>query len=229
MSRCNSLRELPLDVFVHIINQIPASRDSRGDSNVKILANCLQANSVLREAAILSSIWEPHYRTRYLHCSDAEESRRRKLCRGDWRLMYAERRRLDRIAVQLLDQMVNQRVGRYDHAKSLTEMSFDIWDVLELEAQCLFPEIFRERSSDNEVVVQPHATTRRFWAESMLQVIARTYAVRLWGRLVAPDSGFVSFEETLSALSCFFGKTPMEVRTTMLVTGVLNHVLTSLS
>lgn len=204
--------QFPLDIYVHILSQVPPSRSPHDDSGARTLANSLQANTVLREAASIASIWEPHYRLRYLHSIKDGEIRRKESNSGDWRLMYAERRRLDSRALELLEKIVRQRIDRYKYATTLTEMSFDVWDVLELESRCPVPGPFREEGFKDGVIL-PHALTRCYWARSVLEAISRSYAIDLWGKLITPgEIDLVSFEDAFSALSCFYAKPPSEVK-----------------
>lgn len=131
--------------------------------------------------------------------------------------MYAERRRLDNAALRLLDQIVEDRGARYEHARRLSRQGFDVWDVLELEATPveLFPsddDNGSEYQGDRRVFCR-RSLTRRYWAQSIIEVISRAYAIELWGKLVNLEEGreVVSFENTMTALSCFFGKSPKEV------------------
>lgn len=208
-----NLPSLPLDVYIQILSQLTVSRHPSHDVDVKTLARCSLVNSNLREAASLSTLWKPHYRARYLHSNIPDEIRRVEDANGDWRLLYAARRRLDAKALSILDAIVNSRRERCEHAKILAELAYDVWDVLDLQNLCAIPEFFRQTDSQNLLPVIPHAITRQFWARAMLQAIARGYAVRLWGRLLAPGgSQSASFEETFAALSCFFGKDPAKVQ-----------------
>jgi F-box protein 21 len=200
---------LHLDIYVHILNQLEVSRTT--DESVKVLANCLQTSSTLREAAILSSIWKPHYNSRYRYCDAEREARRKEDNCGDWRLMYAERRRLDRCVLCLTDEIVHERIGRGERAKLLNSAyGFDAWDVLELEARRPVPDPFQEH--DENVTAPPQTITRRFWAKQVLGVIARHHALSLWGRLInSRDNDALSFEDSISALSSFFGHPVAEV------------------
>ena len=203
---------LSMDVYVYILNQLPVGVDG-DDSSTKVLSNCCQANSQIREAALLSSIWEPHYRARYTFSVSEREFARKEKYGDDWRLMFYDRRRLDRLAVTLLDGIIEKRSDRTSRARKLCMLSLDIWNALDCETQCAVPEIFRKHS-DRTVADTPatYALTRRYWAKEMQGVIARHNSIGLWAhlRLQDPDN-VLSFEEVLAGISTFFGHEPSQV------------------
>ncbi|KAJ6519994.1 YccV-like-domain-containing protein [Mycena sanguinolenta] len=192
---------LSLDLYVSVLERVPAHRtDSDG---VLTLVNCLQTgNSELREAALVGTLWKSHYLVRYMHSEEDSESRLRARFNSNWRLMYVERQRQDNNALRLLEQIVLHREGRYHRAATLASISFDIWDALEI--QCL-PDNARATAA-------PYALTRRFWAEAILETISRRFAILQWGRLINETENSVSFVEAFSSLSCFFGRSPLEMQ-----------------
>ncbi|KAF7339324.1 F-box domain-containing protein [Mycena sanguinolenta] len=195
---------LSLDLYVLVLQQIPAHRtESEG---VLTLVNCLQAgNSELREAALLGTLWKSHYQVRYLHSEQDSESRLRARCNSNWRLMYAERRRQDNVALGFLEEILLHREGRYQIAATLASMSMDIWDALEISIAV--PTLF----GGTVASAAPYALTRQYWAEAILETISRRFAILQWGRLINETGGSVSFVEAFSSLSCFFGKPPLEM------------------
>ncbi|ESK90899.1 f-box domain-containing protein [Moniliophthora roreri MCA 2997] len=199
------LPQLPLDCLIHILSQLSASRDAEGESSIRTFANCSLTNSLFRQAATISRLWEPHYKVRYRQCNvENEEQRKDKLQENFW-LMYGERRKLDRTALGYLDKIVADRVGRYEWAKELCRMNFEIWDVLDLEAEAMKGTL--QYYSDEK---PKPSITRYYWTRAILREITRCYAVRLWARIPEKE---VSFVEGYSALSCFFGKLPDEMKT----------------
>ncbi|KAF7347690.1 F-box domain-containing protein [Mycena venus] len=205
---------LPLDLYVSVLEQLEAHRTE--PDAVLTLVSCLQTNSELREAALVGALWESHYRVRYLHTEEHDsESRLKARCNSNWRLMYAERRRQDKVALGLLDEMTLHREGRYKIAATLTSMSFDIWDALEIQGSLSVPTLFGGSAA---ATAAPYALTRRFWAEAILDAISRRFAVLQWGRLTE-DTASVSFVDAFSSLSCFFGKPPQEMHAHLLALG----------
>ncbi|KAJ6575292.1 YccV-like-domain-containing protein [Mycena capillaripes] len=209
--------DLPLDLYVAVLERLPPHRTET--DGVFTLVNCLQANSQLREAALVGALWAPHYRARYLHSEQESESRLKDRCGSNWRLMYAERRRQDRVALGQLDEMVSQREGRYRHAATLASASFDIWDALEIQCTLSIPTMFDGNAT---TPTKPYALTRRFWAEAVLSTISRRFAILQWGHLanMEPGSGnTLSFVDAFSSLSCFFGKPPQEIQSHLIALG----------
>ncbi|KAJ7207393.1 hypothetical protein B0H12DRAFT_1158814 [Mycena haematopus] len=206
---------LSLDLYVSVLQQIPAHRtDSEG---VVTLVNCLQANTELREAALVGTLWKPHYCVRYTHSDQDSESRLNARYNSNWRLMYAERRRQDMVALGLLDKITLHREGRYPLAATLTSMSFDIWDALEIQCSLPVPTPFGGNAA--AATAAPYALTRRFWAEAMLETISRRFAILQWGRLINEPENSVSFVDVFSSLSCFFGKPPQEMQSYLFALG----------
>ncbi|KAH7880933.1 uncharacterized protein C8R40DRAFT_1075859 [Lentinula edodes] len=198
---------LPLDVLVHILYQIPPSRDLDSIS-VRTLVQCSLTNTLFREAAAIPALWQQHYQVRYIHANEASEGQRKAETNGNWKLMYAARRMVDMEVLKHLDSIVMKRVGRYDHASALTKFLFDAWDVLEIEIGTVDPS---EHLEIHEVgVAHSLSATRVYWASELLTSIGRTHAVGLWSSLRS-DNNSVSFVQAFSSISCFFGKHPDEI------------------
>ncbi|KAJ4485027.1 Hemimethylated DNA-binding protein YccV like-domain-containing protein [Lentinula edodes] len=198
---------LPLDVLVHILYQIPPSRDLDSIS-VRTIVQCSLTNTLFREAAAIPALWQQHYQVRYFHANEASEGQRKAETNGNWKLMYAARRMIDMKVLKHLDSIVMKRVGRYDHANALTKFLFDAWDVLEIEtgmvdsSRHLKIREFGERHS--------LSATRVYWASAVLASIGQTYAVGLWSSLRLGNNS-VPFVQAFSSISCFFGKHPDEI------------------
>ncbi|KAF8216042.1 hypothetical protein K438DRAFT_1799973 [Mycena galopus ATCC 62051] len=198
---------LSLDLYVSVLEFVPAHRTD--ELGVRTLLSCLKANTQLREAALVGALWRPHYLARYLHSETDSETRLKARCNSNWRLMYAERRQQDRIALGLLDEITFRREGRYPLAATLASMSFDIWDALEIQCSLPVPALF---GGSTTARAASYALTRRFWAESILSAISRRFAIAQWGRLTNETGNSVSFVDAFSSLSCFFGKPPHEMQ-----------------
>lgn len=204
---------LPLDVLIKILSFLPASR-ARFDDGFLTLVSFLRSSHLLREAAFVSSNWKVHYETRYEHCDERKEVARREAAGNNWRKMYLQRRQLDCLALQYLDKIVMERVGRKETAEALFQLSMDVWDGLELESQCPIPELFADTAdSFTGLRIPHHAITRRYWARLMLDTISRGHAIDLWRTFwtVPSSSETPSFELTISSLSCFFGQSEKRV------------------
>jgi F-box protein 21 len=203
-----ALKELPFDVYVQILKQLPISAHSV--EGPRTLAACLQANSLLRSAASIATLWEPHYRVRYTFSLPASELSRKRALGDDWKSLYMERVRLDRQVIKILDDIVMERDGRLERAREVTStLSYDVWNALAAEAQCPIPEPFRGVCDSNEGQIPRHAIPRRFWARSLLGTIARSHAVRTWRE--ARDKDADTLETAIACLSSYFAYPPMEV------------------
>lgn len=206
-----ALKELPFDVYVQILRQLPISAHS--DEGPRTLAACLHANYILRSAASIATLWEPHYRVRYTVSLPATELSRQLALGDDWRALYMERVRLDRQAIKILDDIIMERDGRLERAREVTStFSYDVWNALATEAQCPIPEPFRSICDSDEDEVPRHALPRRFWARCLLGTIARNHAVRTWCRIRnKEDDDADTVETAIACLSSYFAHPPMEV------------------
>lgn len=201
---------LPYDIYLQILEQLIPSTDS--DESILVLISCLKASASLRTAASVSRLWEPHYRVRYTICDPAKEQSRRQSTGGDWRLMYLERRQIDLKTLDILFKIVTERgSGRLERAREVNTMfSFDAWNVLEIAANYPLPETFCESGAPGKRPVPPHAVPIRFWAQMLLGAIARSDAVRTWGRLISNDTP-QTLELSFACLSSFFAYPPMKI------------------
>jgi F-box protein 21 len=93
---------LSLDVFNHTLCQLAPAR-TPDHVAMNVLMSFRQTSSLLREAASVLTIWEPHYKAKYIHCVQDRELKRQESYRDDYTLMYFERRRMDIVAVQIID------------------------------------------------------------------------------------------------------------------------------
>lgn len=204
---------LPLDIYINILCLLLPSRTSR-DASVTTLISCLQANTVIREAALLSFIWEIHYQVYYTYSDKAKEATRQENFGHHYRLMYFERGRLDRHAMSLLEEISTRRSGRCRHAVELSRMGLDVYDILDLESHCFVPSILRGIVPEVQVNISLHEVTRSFWARHIGTIILREYAVDLWKVAYANrlENDATDFEEALVGLSCFFGIPTVKVQ-----------------
>lgn len=127
------------EIYEHILTQLPVYEGCGTglDTSTRALAQFSAANSTLRGIACLSHIWKPHYQARWSH-SRSKERVSLALYGGDYRLMYIDRRRRDKRALEALERVVENRSER--HALSLElvdELGADVWDVLEANREDL--------------------------------------------------------------------------------------------
>ncbi|THH02586.1 hypothetical protein EW026_g306 [Hermanssonia centrifuga] len=201
---------LPVEIYIEILKVLPTSKSDPAEHT---LLSCLQASSVTRTAALCSVCWKTPYDVRYTHCVCENEKKRKEASGGDWRLMYIERRRLDRRALRLLDEIREERSGRHERVRCFTQYSFDVWDALKLESELNVPNYFGGLSEGPlPVNVPADALPRRYWAQAVLGVISRHSTLkRLAQVFTSPEGKNTSFEEALGALSSFFDVSPKEV------------------
>jgi F-box protein 21 len=197
------LPQLPLDVLVNVLACLPPVR-GRCDQSTLTLAACLRTTT-LREAATIPALWKSHYQTRYKHC-DAERERTRREMFGsqspNWHLLYATRRRIDKVAIEHLDDLLHNRRALRRTGECILHFSMDVWDVLEIEAQF----------SDAEESIPQHAFTRRFWANALLKSLTKSCALLVWSKFWLKNSPDPTFEDTMNSLSGFFGYPKERVR-----------------
>ncbi|KAF5368433.1 hypothetical protein D9758_002258 [Tetrapyrgos nigripes] len=205
--RLEMFPQLPLDILIVILEQLPASRDIEGEISAQVLGRCAQANDLFRDAAYTLGLWESHYNARYHYSDESAELQRQTQFGNNYRLRYIARRTIDRRCLDCLDKIVEERRGRYDHATTIARMCLDAWDVLDIEMRrCNRPLVFCRPDEKLDATL-----TREYWAGTMIKAILRTHAVRLWSNIVLQGSDTVSFVDALSAISCFVGKGPKEV------------------
>ncbi|TCD62407.1 hypothetical protein EIP91_006935 [Steccherinum ochraceum] len=206
---------LPSDIYLEILKVLPASRED--ESSIKTLVSCLSTNSIVRTAALSPLVWVHHYRARYIHSIDINEVERKLRTSGDWRLLYIERRWLDRRALLLADEIRMNATGRHEKAREFArELSLDVFDALRLESRLPLPSCLEKEGED----IQPDRADedilpRRFWAQSILGMIARYEATDVWERvfMARADDPPVPFVEALSSFSAVFDASMQEVKT----------------
>jgi F-box protein 21 len=203
---------LPFDLLVSTLNQLPVSRHD--ESSVQTLVSCLAVSSHFRAVASLSHLWEPHYRARYRHCIADKERQRFELHKGNYYLMYRERRELDNRAIDILNSVIFSRTERQSKACALPDLSYDVWDALEAEKHQPIPVVlhpnYEEEDSEDDPRIRPHAITRIFWAKMCQGVISKRHAISLWSKVhsqrhEAMPPSRPSLEEAFAGLSEFFG------------------------
>ncbi|KAL4070645.1 YccV-like-domain-containing protein [Scleroderma citrinum] len=208
------LQQLPLDVYIHILSQIPVSASS--DDGPKTLITCSEVNTTLRVAASLPSVWEPHYRAKYTICDPARETYRKLVLGNDWKAHFLSRLRIDKQAIIAIDLLVAERAGRPELARRASAiLSFDGWNALEAETRCNPPEPLELDESTNREPCSDilcHALPRRYWAQCLLGAISRSHAIKAWGAIKSnPEDQPESLELAIACLSSFFVYPPTKI------------------
>ena len=199
------LPNLPVEVHSEILKHIPTT----GDTGIKILLTFQQCNTLLQAAALAPEVWEPHYRTRYMHFVESNELERRIVTGGNWRELYIQRRRLDQTALRLLDEIRKEPRDRLQKGSFIADLSFDVWDALRLESKIPIPNCF-QRAGQGDDGVPKDALPRRFWSNVLLGVIARRQTIGLWHRAFRRNEE-ITFEVALASLSSMFDVSIKEV------------------
>ncbi|KAI0719980.1 hypothetical protein C8T65DRAFT_706004 [Cerioporus squamosus] len=201
---------LPVELLTDILKQLPG----RDPSILRTILSFLSANSVARAAALDNALWKHLYQGRYRHSDAQAQEERHARLQGDWRLMYIERYKLDRVALQLVDHIRTHPTDRDAPANRIAaELSAaGIWDALEYETQVPVPRAFRDPEVDDMTEEPtPHALPRRFWAKATLGALARKEAVETWCRLLEDTEYAGGFEDMLKGLSAFTDVSPSQV------------------
>lgn len=200
---------LPVELYVQCLEQLPG----REPSSLQAVVSFLSANSVTRVAALDKPVWANLYRSRYTHNVAEREEERLTRHAGDWQMIFIERYKLDRAALDLVDCIRTRPEEREVASHRLAlDFSWDVWDALELESQVPIPRTFRDPAGENTPYQgpAPHALPRRFWATASLGAIARHHAVKSWARILNKDQE-CTFEDVLTGLSAFMDVSPYHV------------------
>ncbi|TFK90805.1 hypothetical protein K466DRAFT_644260 [Polyporus arcularius HHB13444] len=205
---------LPVELLTDILKQLPG----RDPSSLKTVVSFLSANSVARAAALDNALWKHLYQGRYRHNDAQAEEERHARLQGDWRLMYIERFKLDRVALHLVDHIRTHPTDRDAPASSIAtyHSAVGIRDALQYETQLPIPRAFRDPEVDDMTEEPvPQALPRRFWTKATLGALARKEAVETWCRLQLDDTGGPGlaggFEDMLKGLSAFTDVAPSQV------------------
>ena len=207
---------LPTELCIRILSELPTTADG-----VNILARCaMTGKSTLHAASLEPRLWKPHYEHRYVHSDHEKELERRTRLKEDWRQLYGERRRLDRVALENLKALeICPPEARITCARQLMELGMDIWDALSSEAHRPLPTLFHDEDDVVKVMGGSPLTnlTRKYWASEIRRLITRRHAIDRWAslsRFISRDLGGepVSFEEAFASLSSFHGILPDGVR-----------------
>jgi len=187
---------LPLDVLIEVFAHL---------QDPESLQSCTKVSSLFREASCLENTWEGLYKSCYFHCNEQLEQERKLRHQTSWRMLFLERRSIDKHALALLERVVNERVDRYSAARPLYHLGFDVWDILQTKGNCRIPPILA--TSTHEGHAMSHAMTYNYWAKQFLQGISRAYTVRQWGQ-VNTSNDITRYVDTYSTISCFRGNSP---------------------
>ena len=218
---------MPVELYIQCLAQLPG----REPSSLKTVVSLLSANSITRAAALDKPVWRNLYRSRYTHNVPEHEEKRLARYAGDWQMIFIERYKLDRAALELVDCIRTHPEERDILSRRLVlEFSWDVWDALELETQVPIPHVFRDLAEEDPPAAvphqepAPHALPRRFWARASLGAMARYHAVKSWTRILKKDEG-CTFEDVLTGLSAFMDVSPCRVSDVIIVLQVVMRLI----
>jgi F-box protein 21 len=216
----------PVEIYHHILAQLPPLRHS--DSSVCTLTKCSEANSTLRYASTSGALWWPHYRIRYRHSDGRKEEGRKSRSGSDWRVLYAERRRLES---QALDTMKNIILGKTETfyaargeeeehdghpapwlqavGKSTVQLGMDVYDLLDV-LQKTAPGRLKGAPEEAELGYEDPTSPWESWAMYLKGLVLRHDAIDGWIRM-KDNPEEMTFERALAGLSAFYGVSYTEV------------------
>ena len=216
----------PVEIYHHILAQFPPLRDS--DSAVYTFINCSEANSILRYVSTSPALWWPHYQIRYKHSDEWKEEERRSRTGSDWMVLYAERRRLESQAVDVMRNIILGNTesvypaGREEEehdghptpwlqavGKSTVQLGMDIYDLLDV-LQRTAPHRHKGAPEEAELGYGDPTSPWKSWAMYLKGLVLRHDAISRWIRM-KDNPGEMTFERALAGLSAFYGVSYTEV------------------
>lgn len=202
--------EFPAELWYLILSHLPTATQLDNTTPLTLINIALSCR-FLREIALESSLWEPHYKSRWLRSESHEEIGRHQRFGSDFQLMFAERQRLDRRAHTYLTEVVEAReLNERQRPASLlaSQLGYDVLDTLNLISEAN-PEKLCNISVDQESAND--TLSRQFWAIESKNLILRHIGVSKWTRLNLSSDAQCSLEDALSVLSTFVGGDLFEV------------------
>lgn len=203
-----AIPQLPLDILVCILSHLPPER-TRADYSARTLARFSTCCRLFNDAASIPTLWEPHYRTRFIQCHAENEEDRRNRLNSDWKLMYVERKHLEEQALAIIRLLVRERRRRRQAVQDIVNLSMDVWDVLSLERDCPLPPSFQTKHQwePDHGKLPEHPLNWRYWSGKAIQILTRNYATHELAKLREGDERTqpLRFHDSMNLLSCFFG------------------------
>ncbi|KAK4497463.1 hypothetical protein PRZ48_011914 [Zasmidium cellare] len=177
----NRLFELPDELLEAIVSYLPPT------ATLSFGTTSRRANKITYEPLV----WRRHCRNtwRYWEKSHVLEERLElPPTRTKWRQLFNERRRIDREAQELFDQMLTTQQWRFERMEKIASWGYDVKDLL-LQLRDATPD-------DAEDVL-----CRRYYANAILGQVHRATALEKWTRLQKRQ--MVRLEEILGAYDLF--------------------------
>ena len=216
----------PVEIYRHILAQLPPLRDS--DSSVHTIIRCSEASSILRYVSTSAALWWPHYRIRYRHSDEWREEGRKSKTGSDWRVRYAERRRLESQALDIMKNIILGNTESFRPAgeedkehgghpvpwlqvvgKSMVRLGMDIYDLLDV-LQRTAPRRLKGAPEEAELAHRHPTSPWESWAMYLKGLVLRHDTINGWIRMKG-NPGEMTFERALAGLSAFYGVSYTEV------------------
>lgn len=175
------VRNLPDELIEAIVFYLPP------DATLAFGTTCKQINKIADEHLV----WRRHCTQTWRYWEAKHELRERLQlppAQTKWRQLYNERRRADKKAMEIFEQVVSAQQHRIERMEEVSKMGYDVKDIL-LKV--------RDRTPDDAEDV----LARRYWADALLSQIHRHTAVEKWSRLQKRQ--MVRLEEVLGSYDLF--------------------------
>ena len=181
---------LPSDVLRIVLRSLDASRES-----ARAIARFGQCSRACHALASHRDVWTPAFSARF------RRHRSPPSADADLSLLYGQRDRADAEALALLDETIEQPVGRLVRMARLSELGLDVVeavrDVYHAMSALLVDEPGMGRPAD--------WLARLYWAREIAFGIDRRHAVERWRRAATQLNDDVGFEEGLALFSVWRG------------------------
>lgn len=175
------LRDLPDELLEAIVFYLPP------DATLAFGGTCRRSNKVAYEHLV----WRRHCMQtwRYWEAKhDLQEILQQPPARTKWRHLYNERRRTDKQAMEIFEELLKTQQKRIERMEEISKMGYDVKDLL-------------MRVRDGTPDDAEDVLARRYWAGAILAQIHRTTAVEKWSRVHKRQ--MVRLEEVLGSYDLF--------------------------
>ncbi|KAK5126437.1 hypothetical protein LTR85_010673 [Meristemomyces frigidus] len=172
---------LPDELLEAIVFYLPPA------ATLAFSSTCKRSNKITYEPLV----WRRHCMQEWRYWEPRHELKdklRLPPVQTKWRLLFNERRRIDKEALDLFDALLLEQKGRVDRMEKVAAMAYDVKDLMLRQRD--------ETRDDAEDVL-----ARRYHANAVLGQIHRATALDKWGRLQRRQ--MVRLEEVLGAYDLF--------------------------
>lgn len=174
-------QRLPDELLEAIVFYLPP------DATLAFGGTCKRSNKIACEHLV----WRRHCMQAWRYWQPEHELRELLLqppAQTKWRHLYNERRRTDKLAMDIFDELLKTQQKRIERMEKISGMGYDVKDLL-----------LSVRDGTRDDVEDVLA--RRYWADSILAQLHRNTAVEKWNRL--HNKQMVRLEEVLGSYDLF--------------------------